>query len=227
MSGSAVRVGIESYADKVLRNKVPCELPDCPVCHSAAALFRRHQARPRWFRFWGDLLLEVALCLVIRWKCSGCKKTFTQQPPFALPGKRYIQEMIFERSGRYLENETATYRSSVCENGLPLFYASDSADGADINNKSLAPSTLYRWISTLGGFQEILRSAQDIILQKDPAATICRDLATVQIFPRKYLTAVREAVLKRCRQILHLEAKFRATFLWSIFPFFATRCGWG
>jgi hypothetical protein len=226
MSGFAVRVEIESYADEVLRNKVPCELPDCPVCHSAAALFRRHQARPRRFTFLGELFIEVALCLVIRWKCSGCKKTFTQQPSFALPGKRYIREMILERSGRYLENERATYRSSVCDNGQELFYAADSANGADINDKSLAPSTLHRWISTLGGFQETLRRAQDVILQKDPAATICRDLGTVQIFPRKYRTAVREAVLKRCRQLLHLEAKFRATFLRSIFPFFATRCAW-
>jgi hypothetical protein len=226
MSSSVTPIEIESYSNHVLRNMIRCELPSCAVCHTPPSLFTRHQARPRGFYILCDILVQVVLCLVIRWRCPGCKKTFTQQPPFALPCKRYVRETLLNFTGCYLEEETATYRKVVLEEGMPIFHASTSGEGT-IDDRSLAHSTPYRWISALGGFKEILRCAQDLILQKNPASTVCRDLAAVNVSAQKYVKAGRESVLKRCRQILHLEAQFRTTFGASIFPFFATRCAWG
>jgi hypothetical protein len=124
-----------------------------------------------------------------------------------------------------VEEEITTYREAVLEEGMPSFHASTTSENP-INDTSFAHSTPYRWITSLGGFKEILRCAQDLILQKNPTSSVCRDLAALEIASKKYVTAARKAVLKRCRQIIHLEAKFRATFHVSIFPFFATSCGW-
>ena len=225
MFGPLTRADIESYSYDVVRNKIRCGMPSCPVCNTHPSFFKRHQARSRKFRILCDALVQVVLCLVIRWKCPGCNKTFTQQPPFALPGKRYTRDTILDLSGCYLEDETATYRSAVLEDGIELFHASTSGEDAP-SYKTLSHSTPYRWITTLGGLKEILRRAQDVILRKTPASTVCRDLAALEISHKKYVKAAREGVLKRCRRLIHLEAQFRAAFQVSIFPFFATSCAW-
>ena len=219
------RSDIVKYSLDVLRNKIRCGLPSCPVCNTQPALFRRHQARPRKFRILCDTLVQVVICLVIRWKCPGCNKTFTEQPPFALPFKRYTSDTILDRSGRYLEDETFTYRKTVLEEGLEIFHASTD-DGNTPVDKALSHTTPYRWIATLGGFRETLRRALDIILQKNPATEVCRDLASLTISPNKFVKAAREETLKRSRRLIHLEAIFRAVFQTSIFPFFATGCAW-
>lgn len=216
---------IASYSSDVLRNKIPCRIPACPICNTQPSFFKRHQARTRKFRILCDALIHTVLCLVIRWKCPGCNKTSTQQPPFALPCKRYTRDAILDRSGCYLEDEASTYRSTVLEEGAEIFHASTAGEDGPIY-KALSHTTPYRWITTLGGFREIPRRAQDLILQKKPASTVCRDLAALEISPKKYVKTVREGVLKRCRQLIHLEAHFRAAFRASIFPFFATSCAW-
>lgn len=224
---SATRAEVEEYSDDVLRNKIRCELPDCAACGTSPDLFRRHQARPRRFYILCETMVQTILCLVIRWRCPGCRKTFTQQPPFAFPRKRYTRETILDLSAHYVEDQAATYRSTVLgDEGMEIFHASRSKQ-EPICNKSLSHSTPYRWITCLGVLRQILRSAQDMILQKNPASTVCRDLAALEICARKVVKAGRESVLKHCRQILHLEVRFRAAFHTSIFPLFATRCGWG
>lgn len=224
---SATRTEVEQYADDVLRNKIRCELPDCASCGTSPDLFRRHQARPRKFYIFHESLAHAIRCLVIRWRCPGCRKSFTQQPPFAFPRKRYTRESILGFSARYVEDQAATYRATVLnDEGMEIFHASRSKQ-EPICNKSLAHSTPYRWITCLGELREILRSAQDLILRKDPASTVCRDLAALEICARKVVKAGREPVLKRCRQMLHLEVRFRTAFQASIFPLFATRCAWG
>jgi hypothetical protein len=227
MPAPFTRSDIGKYSLDVLRNKIRCGLPSCPVCNTQPDLFRRHQARPRKFRILCEALVQVVICLVIRWKCPGCKKSFTQQPPFALPCKRYVRDTILDFTGCYLEEEALTYRKVVSEERLPIFHASTTGEEGAINDRILAHSTPYRWITSLGSFKEILRCGQDHLLQEYPTSTICRDLAALAITPKKYVTAAREGVLKRCRQLIHLEAQFRATFQTSIFPFFATSCAWG
>lgn len=225
-SSPATRAQVEEYRDDVLRNKIRCELPHCPGCSTPPDLFRRHQARPRQFYILCGTLIQTVLCLVIRWRCPGCRKSFTQQPPFAFPRKRYTRESILDFSACYVGDPAATYRSTVLDEGMEIFHPL-ATEGDTTRYKSLAHTTPYRWITTLSGFKQILRSAQDLVLQKNPGSTVCRDLASIDVPARKYVKTDRESVLKRCRQILHLEVRFRATFLVSLFPLFATRCAWG
>lgn len=176
------RSDIETYSLDVLRNKIRCGLPSCPVCNTQPDLFRRHQERPRKFRILCDALVQIVICLVIRWKCPGCNKTFTEQPPFALPFKRYTSDAILDRSGRYLEDDALTYRKTVLEEGSEIFHASTDEGNTPVD-KVLSHTTPYRWIASFGGFKEIPRRALDIILQKDPATKVCRDLAALTISP--------------------------------------------
>lgn len=141
MFDSFTRSDIEAYSLDVLRNKIRCGLPSCPVCNTQPDLFRRHQARQRKFRILCDALVQLVVCLVIQWKCPGCKKTFTEQPPFALPCKRYTSDVILDRSGRYLEDDALTYRKTVLEEGSEIFHASTNEGNTD---KVLAHTTPYR-----------------------------------------------------------------------------------
>lgn len=225
MSDSARRVEIENYRNQVLQGKISCELPPCPVCGTLPDGFRRHEARRRLFYVIGGPWVEIVSCRITRWKCSYCGKIRTQQPPFALPYKRYTRQTLIGFSQACLEEEAGSYRKAVLEDGLPIGYASQPGK-EEIDERQLAPSTLYRWVTTLGGFKEVLRSALDLILQKDPASSICRGLASLKVAPSKYVKAAREAVLRRCRQLLHLEGSYRHMFQASIFPYLATRCAW-
>ena len=191
MSWSVTRAEIESYAEDVLRHKIQCNLPSCQLCHTPSSLFMRHQARPRRFYILSDMLVQVVLCLVIRWRCSGCKKSFTQQPPFAFPRKRYTRESILEFSGCYLEEKASSYRAAVLEESVSFLHAPATKEDP-ISGKELAHSTLYRWITSLGHMKEVLRCAQDLILQKDPTSSVYRDLASFEVSPRKYIKPARE-----------------------------------
>jgi hypothetical protein len=53
-------------------------------------------------------------------------------------------------------------------------------------------------------------------MQENPGSTICRDLAALKVPAKKYLTAARQLALKRCRQILHTDDVYRATFKTSM-----------
>jgi hypothetical protein len=226
MAKSATRDEIDRYSNDVLKNKIRCELPSCHFCNTSSSSLRRHQARNRTFYILCDMLVQVVLCLVIRWKCPACKATFTQQPPFALPCKRYTRETILDRAGSYVEEEEMTYRKVVKEEGSELFHASKTEDASN-HQKVFAHTTPYRWITTLAGFKEILRRGQEVILQKDPASTIFRDLAALEISHGKFMTAAREGILKGCRRILNLDALFPSkTGGLKIFPMVATLCAW-
>ena len=233
MSDSASRAEIESYRNQVLQGKISCELPPCPFCGALPDGFRRHEARRRIFYVIGGQWVEIVWCRITRWKCSHCGKIRTQHPPFALPYKRYTRQILMGFSQAYLEDEASSYRKAVpesssgqaLEDGLPIGFASKPGE-EEIDERQLAHSTLYRWVTTLGGFKEVLRSALDLILQKNPASAICRGLVSLKVAPSKYVKAAREGVLRRCRQLLHLEGNYRHTFGTSIFPYLATRCAW-
>lgn len=225
MSDSASRAQIESYDHQVLQGNISCELPPCPFCETPPDGFRRHEARRRLFYVISGQWVEIVWCRITRWKCSHCRKIRTQQPPFALPYKRYTRQTLMGFSQAYLEEEASSYRKVVLGDGLPIGYASKPGK-EEIDERQLAHSTLYRWVTTLGGFQEVCARALDLILQKEPASAICRGLALLKVPPSKYVKAPREGVLRRCRELLHLEVSYRHIFQASIFPYLATWCAW-
>jgi hypothetical protein len=91
------------------------------------------------------------------------------------------------------------------------------------NDATLAPSTIHRWITTLGCFTQTCRTALILLLQENPGSSICRDLARLIIPQRKYKTNRRKKQLTGCRQLVIIEAFFQAIFKTSIFTKLATR----
>jgi hypothetical protein len=100
----------------------------------------------------------------------------------------------------------------------------NSTPGYPQSDSTLAPSTIHRWITTLGCFTQICRRALSLLLEETPVSSICRDLARIIIAQRKYKTQQRKKQLVGCRQLAIIEAFFQATFKTSIFTKLAIRC---
>ncbi|MCP4370110.1 MAG: hypothetical protein GY797_18655 [Deltaproteobacteria bacterium] len=205
---------INDYTEKVIKGLIFCILPPCPRCGLEPLYFNRHEARKRKFYVVFDQIVKTVQGLLIRWKCPGCKKTFTQYPDFALPYKRYTLPTIMEFCGRYTECEKATYRKVRIDNLL----------GYEDSEKQMEHTTIHRWICTLGDLQMTSAKAVDLILQANCLSTICRDMAKLSINPKKYQTPERKTLLERCRRLFRIEALFLVIFKISIFPKLATTC---
>jgi hypothetical protein len=158
---------------------------------------------------------------VTRWKCPLCGRTFTLYPPFALPFKRYVLGFIQARCARYVEDSARSYRSGVQEEGMPISYA-DADSGME-----LQPSTLWRWVSSLGSMPATACAALDVIKQKDPGTGIFRTLGTLRVAARKYRSEGRRRVLMGCLELVSIDRVYAALFEVSVFPELATAHGWG
>lgn len=92
-------------------------------------------------------------CVLVRWRCPTCGRTFTEYPPFAIPHKRYALAQVAPRALRYVEDDGISYRKGVLESALPVFHwpPDDHSDSYTDDTRALAHSTLYRWVSALGG----------------------------------------------------------------------------
>jgi hypothetical protein len=112
-----------------------------------------------------------------------------------------------------------TYQKSVMVDG--------SVPGYPQADATLSPSTIHRWITTLGRFGQTCRTAISLLLQEKPASSICRELARLIVPQRKYKTGNRKKQLIGSRHLVVIEAIFQATFKRSIFTKLATRCAFG
>ena len=217
MPPTATLEDIKAYQQKVEKDKItPDNLPPCPRCSVESMFFKIHAYRERRFLIIIEMLIKAAYCSLVRFKCPGCGKTFTEYPDFAIPHKHYTQPSITGFSASYVESENMTYQQAVM--------VDNSAPGYPQNDATLAPSTIHRWITTLGRFTQTSRSALILLLQENPVSSICRDLARLIIPPRKYKTNHRKKQLVGCRQLVIIEDFFQATFNTSIFTKLATRC---
>jgi hypothetical protein len=100
-----------------------------------------------------------------------------------------------------------------------------SVPGYSSSEKSLAPSTLHRWVTSLSGLVHTTQKALNLICQDDPATRACRDLAQLTIVRCKYRGQARKKRLLSCLRLLAVEAFFKATFNLSIFTKLAINCG--
>jgi hypothetical protein len=89
---------------------------------------------------------------------------------------------------------------------------------------ALAHSTLWHWLSWLGGLTRTLQSAMQLISQKDPGHSLHRE--KMPIDPRKYRSESRGQTLEQAGWLLLVEAVFKKKMGKRIFPRFATGCGW-
>ncbi len=87
-------------------------------------------------------------------------------------------------------------------------------------------STIHRWISTLGGYSRLVQKAADLMLQADPNISLCRDLASLKVSPRKYLSGARKQVLLTCFNLVTIAPLYRSKFQVSMFPRLATLAGY-
>jgi len=217
MPPTATLEDIKAYQQKVEKDKItPHNLPPCPRCSVDSSFFKIHAYRERRFLIIVEMLINAAFCTLIRFRCPGCGKTFTFYPDFAIPHKHYTQLTIMRFAGTYLQSDDITYQQAV------MF--DHSAPGYHQNDATLAPSTIHRWITSLGRLTNTCRTALILLLQENPVSSICRDLARLIIPQRKYKTNDRKKQLIGCRQMVIIEAFFQVTFKTSIFTKLATRC---
>jgi len=217
MPPTATLEDIKAHQLKVEKGKItPDNLPECPCCNVDSIFFKIHAYRERRFLIIIEMLIQAAYCSLVRFKCPGCGKTFTNYPDFAIPHKHYTRPSITGFSANYVESDEMTYQQAVM--------VDHSVPGYPQNDATLAPSTIHRWITTLGGFTQTCRTALILLLQENPVSSICRDLARLIIPPRKYKTKQRKKQLINCRQLVIIEAFFQVTFKTSIFTKLAMRC---
>jgi hypothetical protein len=217
MPPTATIEDIKAHQERVEKDKItPDNLPPCSRCRVDSMFFKIHAYRERRFLIIIEMLIKAAFCSLVRFRCPGCGKTFTDYPDFATPHKHYTRQSVVGFSANYLEPDNTTYQKAVM--------VDSSAPGYPQNDATLAPSTIHRWITTLGRFAQTCRTALCLLMQENPSSSICRDLARLIIPKRKYKTQHRKKQLVGCRQMAIIDAFFQATFKTSIFTKLAIRC---
>jgi len=219
MTGPELVEGITAYGGKAKRGEIACALAGCPCCRGRPVRFQRHGVRKRLFLVFADWVIQRVWSYLTRWKCPLCRQTFTLYPDFALPFKRYVLAFIVERCAAYAEDAARTYREGIQAEGVAISY--EDADAG----MALWPSTLWRWVGTLGGFPKTVRQALHLIKQKDPSTGVFRALGGLRIRKGKYRSEERKAVLQRCRAWGVAERAYVPLFHAALFPDLAIRCG--
>ena len=131
--------------------------------------------------------------------------------------------MILERSECFVEDDRATYRSSVLDERLPVFH--ESSVPGEIDERTLAHSTVWRWISSLSELIVTLNQALEMIRARSPSSDLFR--RPLLVAPVKYRSEDRRLRLQRVRLLIHTDLEYRALFRGSIFPGIATASGFG
>ncbi len=128
---------------------------------------------------------------------------------------------MLEKAGEYLGTEHS-YRQSTKEGGMPIMYDDRNPLGGKVP-QGLAPSTVWRWLSWLGGMPGTLRVAWELIRQKEPNSTLHRQPWAVS--PRKYRTPKRQETLVAAMQVIAADRVCEHIFSTGIFPRYATSRG--
>jgi hypothetical protein len=196
---------IKAYQDQVEKNKItPHGLAPCPRCNLDSLFFKLHSYRERRFLIIVDMFVKAVFCTLVRFRCTDCGKTITSYPDFAIPHKHYTRQTIESFSRAYVENDQKTYEDAVItDDGVPERAAS---------GRSLAPSSIHRWIGTLA---ELIKANQDALkksLQEKPASQLCSHSRPLQIPEKKYKTYNRRDCLLRCRWFFKIQVVFKNQF---------------
>jgi len=219
MPPTATMEEIKAYLKKVEKGQITAQyLPPCQRCNLEALHFKIHAYRERRFLLIIDMIVESVHGVLVRFRCPGCGKTITFYPDFAIPHKHYTRQSITGFAQSYVASEAATYQQVV------MVKDEKSIPGYPSGEKSLAPSTVHRWITSLSALVNTTQRALNLICQENPATCLCRDLAQLDIPRSKYRSCARKESLLSCFRLLVTEAVFKATFNLSIFTKLATRC---
>jgi hypothetical protein len=216
MPPTATYEDIKAHQENIEKDIItPESLPPCPRCDLESIYFKIHAYRERRFLIIVEMIIRAVFCPLVRFKCPACRKTFTFYPDFAVPHKHYTRQSIVGFAAGYLASET-TYEQAVM--------VEESAPGYPNSDATLAPSSIHRWISRLAHYTQTPRRALNLLLQKNPASPICRDLAQLSPSGRKFRSERRLEQLIRSEKLAMIEALFQATFNCSIFTKLARAC---
>jgi hypothetical protein len=106
---------------------------------------------------------------------------------------------------------------------MPIMYDDRTPAGLE-KARGLAPSTVWRWLSWLGGMPGTLRAAWGLIRQKDPNSTLHRQPWVVSAW--KYRSEKRRDMLQQAMQLLAIDRVCEKLFGGEIFPRYAISQGW-
>jgi hypothetical protein len=157
-----------------------------------------------------------------------------------LPYKRFAAPCLLERAGQYLDEDRATYRSTLRHNRCLIGYPVERRDAqsgpAEARDRQPAaplqagghqavvpPSLVWRMATWLGGLSLVLEKARRMILQHNPQSLCHRVDGSVA--PRKARTPERLEALQTARQLLLVLPEWEGCFGRKFFPQFATRSG--
>lgn len=132
-----------------------------------------------------------------------------------------MQSPLLEKTGEYL-GTGHSYRKTVQQQEMPIMY-DDRQPAKQRLPVGLAPSTVWRWLSWLGGMPGTLRAAWDLIRQKEPNATLHRQAWAVS--PAKYRSEKRRETLVEAMQVLAVDRVCQGIFGQGMFPRYATSRG--
>lgn len=216
MTPTATIEDIKAYLQKSEKGEItPDSLPPCQRCTVEAHHFKIHAYRERRFLVIVNMVVQTAHCSLTRFVCPGCGKTVTIYPDFAIPHKHYTRQTIMGFAENYVTSDATYQQALICENSVPGY-----PDG----ERTLATSTIHRWITSLSRLAKTLRKALSLILQENPRTTLCRDLAQWIVSRAKYRTESRGICLHNCFQLMVTEALFKNLFGFSIFTKLAIGC---
>ena len=165
-----------------------------------------------------------------RWRCRGfyggaacvAASGSPTTHPFALPRKRFVQQPVLAKASEYLGTDH-TYRQTVMHKGMSIVYDDRVAKGK-WHPVGLSPSTVWRWLSWLGGMPNTLQAVMGLIREKDPNATLHRELWVVPA--GKYRSQRRRDTLQRAMQLLVADRVCAKLFGKGIFPRYGIVRGW-
>jgi hypothetical protein len=167
------------------------------------------------------------------WRCPGscggvaCAAASDSPiiPPFALPRKRFTKQPVLEKAKEYLGTEHSYANTTKHEEErrrMPIMY--DDREPANKRQpQGLAPSTVWRWLSWLGGMKNTLRATCQLIRQQDPNAMLHRQPWALS--PWKYRSPARQHTLQQAMQLLAADRLCEGFFGHGIFPRYAMSQG--
>lgn len=139
-----------------------------------------------------------------------------------MPRKRYVKQPVLEKGSEYLGTDQS-YRKTAQYEGMSIVYYDRTVTGKRVP-LGLAPSTVWRWLSWLGGMPGTLRAAWGLIRQQEPNAALHRQSWAVS--PRKYRSEKRRDTLVQAMQLLAIDRVCEGLFGVGIFPRYAISQGW-
>lgn len=139
-----------------------------------------------------------------------------------MPHKRFVQQAVLEKAQDYLGREDS-YEKVVQDDRRCVYDDRVAPAGEHASEREppvgLAPSTVWRWLSWLGGLDNTRRAVGKLIREKEPQVTLHRE--PWGISPTKYRSDMRRRTLQQALQLITAGKLFERLFGREIFPDFA------